>query len=90
MMDVHRQTLDDFARERMDCPEGTIAVTDATPEGFDYASDSEAGRYQVEACGETESFVCFRAPQSSVAETLTECRRFGERAPRVYLGPFPL
>ena len=90
MMDVHRQTLDDFARRRMDCPEGAIAVSDATPEGFDYASDPEARRYDVVACGETEAFVCFRAPQHSVAETLTECRRLGERAPRIYLGPFPL
>lgn len=90
MMDVHRQTLDDYARRRMDCPEGAVVVSDATPDDFAYGADPEARRYDVEACGATESFVCFRSPEVSVAETLSECRRFGERQPRVYLGPFPL
>lgn len=90
MMDAHRQTLDDYARQRMDCPDEALAVEDSTPDRFRYGSDPDARRYDVAACGQTESFVCFRAPEVSVAETLTECRRFGERQPRVYLGPFPL
>lgn len=90
IMGVHRQTLDDFARGRMDCPTEPLDVQDTTPADFRYAGDPDARRYDVRACDQTESFVCFRTPQSSVAETLPECRKLGERPPRVYLGPVPL
>lgn len=89
-MDFHREALDPMARGHADCENGPLEVVDETPEDFSYGRDLEARRYQVTACGQQDTYICFRQAEHNVGATAPECRRLGEEPSRVHLGPFPL
>jgi hypothetical protein len=88
VMDFHRATLDDQARQEEECPEGTLEVRDITPGGFRYADDPDARRYEVIACGRRSAYLCYRRAISEHMQA--ECRSLTRphSGEEVHLGPF--
>ena len=90
VMDFHREVLDRQARARFDCEQGSLEVTDETPEGFRYGRDPQAARYRVQACEQEDVYVCYQIPEANVGSPAPECRRLGEEPAIIHLGPIPL
>jgi len=84
----HRATLDEMARGSLDCAQGAIEVSDITPEGFRYAWDPDAKRYEVRACGRTEHFLCYHRAEDD--DPRAECRSLDRphSGEEVHLGPW--
>lgn len=84
----HRETLDEMARQALDCPEGELEVSDITPEGFRYAWDPDAKRYRVSACGHSRAYLCFHRAELEAYRAVCQPLDRSHSGEEVHLGPW--
>ena len=84
----HRDTLDDLARQEIECPDEPLKVSDITPPDYRYAWDPDAKRYRVQGCGREAAYLCYHRAESDTYRA--ECRSLvrPQSGEEVHLGPW--
>ncbi len=91
VMQYHRQTLDDLARDQLDCVD-PLNVRDTTPAEFvQVGNDPETRRYTVDGCERSATYVCFTVREvgdsGMLVPTCRPLRRGDGALGGIYVGP---